>query len=183
MELLATLSKYGIIDIFFGVGIPTFLWALLIKKFPKNFNRLHVSISNGPVVQIPPKGENSTSMKISLRNSGGTNLYVARAYFKTSQKKWYSLFLWNHKTELSVHPSSDRIADKGNAFELKFCGEPPKYFTEFEVLIKPGGMNGVWTWLALSKPISDAQISEKGCGTLYIEYATQDYQGLHVVKI
>ena len=183
MELLANLSKYGIIDIFFGVGIPTFLWALLVKKFPKNFNRLHVSISEGPIVQIPPKGEKLNSMKISLRNSGSTNLYVARAYFKSSQKKWFTLFLWDHKTELGVHPASDRIADKGNAFELKFSGEPPYYFTEFEVLIKPGGLNGVWTWLALSIPISDSQISEKRSGTLYIEYATQDFQGLHVVQI
>ena len=70
-----------------------------------------------------------------------------------------------------------------DAFELKFIGNQPQYFTDFETLIRPGSSNSQLTWLALEQPLQQPLIDKRRCGTLYIEYAVSGQQGIHRTPI
>ena len=179
LDWLEFASHYGLIDIFFGIGIPAVLWSVIRKRFPKNYPYLHVSASIlDNSVSIPPNHKNLPSIVFSLSNCGSSNFYIARAYFLPEKRDWRSLF-FGKKTALKVHPDSDKIADKRNAFELKFATDNPSIFTHFETIIRPGHENKKRTWLALSEPLTNDLIQQRNCGTLYIEYATKDYHGVH----
>jgi hypothetical protein len=182
LDALERLTKYGLIDIFFGVGVISFLGGLIKKAFPTNYEHLHISIARGGPVSIPPGIRLSQSFQIQLSNAGQVNLYIARAYFQAKQRQWWTLWLWNKHTELHIHPRSDRIIDK-DAFELKFPAQQPNYFTEYEALIRPGHSNRQITWLALEEPIRQQLINRRVCGTLYVEYATSNKQGVHKIKV
>lgn len=181
-HLLEFGSKFGLIDIFFGIGIPAFLWSMIRKQAPRNYPYLHVSVSSGSNVSIPPNQVNIPSISFSISNSGSSNFYIARAYFLPIKRSWKTKFLPT-KTYLKVHPYSDRIADKSNAFELKFLGKESNLFTEYETIIRPGHENRKQTWLALAEPLVTEMIINRDCGTLFIEYATKDYQGVHKVRV
>ena len=116
------LARYGFIDIIFGLGVISFLVRLIRKAFPTNCEHLHINVSMGGCVSIPPNISVSQSFLIHLSNAGTTNLYIARAYFRAKQGVWWTLWLWDKPTQLKVHPKSDRITDK-KAFELKFSTE------------------------------------------------------------
>lgn len=182
IKYLEIASKFGLIDIFFGIGIPAFLWNLIRKRAPRNYPYLHISVSNEFVVSIPPNHKNLPSIVFSISNSGNSNFYIARAYFLPTRSNWRTLFL-PRKTYVKVHPYSDRIADKNNAFELKFTSEEPNIFTEYETIIRPGHENKKQTWLALSEPLMMDMILNRDCGTLYIEYATREFQGVHKIRV
>lgn len=115
LEKLEWLTKYGFIDIVFGVGVLSFLVNLIRKAIPSNYEHLHISISMGEAVSIPPNVTTQQSFNIYLSNAGQVNFYIARAYFRTKQRKWWSLWLWDKATQLYIHPKSDRIAHKNNA--------------------------------------------------------------------
>ncbi len=183
LNKLEWLARYGFIDIIFGLGVISFLVSLIKKTFPTNYEHLHVSVSLGGSVSIPPDIKVNQSFRIQLSNSGQTNFYIARAYFCANQREWWTLWLWNKSTGLNVHPGPDRIADKNNAFELKFTDQQPNDFTQYEALIRPGHSHRQTTWLPLAQPITQKLIDNRNCGTLYIEYATQKRQGVHRSKV
>ncbi len=182
LEFLKIASNYGIIDIFFGIGIPAFLWRIIWLNKTKNYPFLHISISNEFLVEISPNYKNLPSIFFSISNSGSSNFYIARAYFLPEQRRWYTLF-FSTNTNLKIHPTSDRIADKNNAFELKFKGEDRNYFTEYEAIVRPGHHNRKHTWLALAEPVTENMIKTRNCGMLFIEYATKEFQGVHKIRV
>ena len=181
LNTLEWLAKYGFIDIFFGIGVTGLLWKYLHRFLPSNYPHLHVDLSREPVVTIRGQKIN-TAIRIDIRSAGASNFHIARAYFRAKLRPWWLLWLWPRPTKLKVHPASDRIADK-DAYELKFQGDLPGGFTEYEALVRPGHQNGAWTWLALTEAASDDIIRERKCGNLYIEYATAGYQGIHKVRL
>jgi len=181
LNTLEWLAKYGFIDIIFGLGITGILWKFLRRFVPSNYPHLHVQLLPGPTVAIRGQRINTT-IRVDIRSSGANNIYIARAYFRPKLRPGWLLWLKPWPTKLKVHPASDRIADK-DAYELKFQGDHPRGFTEYEALVRPGHENGVWTWLALAEAASGEMIQERKCGDLYIEYATSDYQGIHKVRL
>ncbi len=182
LDCLETLARYGIIDIVFGIGVIGFIGRLIRRAFPNNYDHLHVNASIGGPVQIPGPGILQNSLNISLSNSGQSNFYLARAYFRAKQRRWWLLWLCPVETKIKIHPASARILDK-DAFELKFTGNQPQYFTEFETLIRPGSSNVKTTWLALEQPLQQSLINKRKCGILYIEYAVAGQQGIHRTRI
>lgn len=182
-DILEWSAKYGVIDIILGLGVLSFLGKLIRKAFPANYEHLHISVSLGGPVSILPNITAQQSFLIQLSNAGQTNLYIARAYFRARQRKWWTLWFWDRPTRLHVHPNSDRIADKDNAFELKFTGQQPNFFTEYEALVRPGHANRQVTFLALEQPIEQHLIDNRNCGVLYVEYATSNKQGVHKIKV
>jgi hypothetical protein len=181
LETLEWLAKYGFIDIIFGVGIFGLAWKFLRKFVHSNYSHLHVSLSRGDQMQIHGEDVDS-SIRIDIRNSGSTNFYIARAYFKEKLRPWWLLWFLPIKTKLKVHPSSDRISDK-DAYELKFSGSTLGGLTEYEALVTPGHGNGVTTFLALTENAADEIIQNRKCGVLYIEYAVSGKQGIHRVRL
>ena len=182
LKWLETLAKYGIIDIVFGIGVIGFIGRLISRAFPTNYDHLHVNVFIGGAVSIPGPGNVQNSLNITLSNSGQSNFYLARAYFRAKQRRWWLLWLRPVETNIKIHPASARIVDK-DAFELKFTGNQPQYFTEFETLIRPGSSNGQTTWLALEQPLQQRLINKRQCGVLYIEYAVAGQQGIHRTRI
>ncbi len=182
LNALEWLAKYGFIDIIFGIGVIGFLAQLIRKAFPTNYEHLHVNVSMGGPVSIPPEIRVPQSFQIQLSNAGQVNLYIARAYFRAKQRQWWTLWLWNKPTQLRIHPRSDRIIDK-DAFELKFPAQQPNYFTEYEALIRPGHPKRQTTWLAIEQPVEQLLINQRRCGALYIEYATSNKQGVHKINV
>lgn len=166
-----------------NIGIISYVVKLIRKGFPSNYEHLHISASQGGTVYIPPNITCQHSFFIQLSNAGQTNIYIARAYFQPKQRVWWTLWLWNRGTQLHVHPRSDRIADKGNAFELKFSGERQNLFTEYETLIPSGHNHRQTTWLALEQLVGQRLIDSRKCGVLYVEYATSNKQGVHKIRI
>ncbi len=182
LDTLEWLSKYGLIDIFFGLGVVSIIARLVYKVLPSNYDHLHIDASIGGKVSIPRVGEVEHSFSVSIRNSGQSNLYIARAYFRPRFRRWWSLWLKRTNTSLKVHPQSYRIANK-DAFEVKFSSNNSG-FTEYETLVKPGdSRSGVTTWLPLSEAVAQENINKRRCGILYVEYATQGKQGVHKVKL
>lgn len=176
LQTLEWLARYGIIDIFFGVGVIGFVAHLIRKVVPSNCEHLHVDVYMGGPVEIPRAGKLDHSFVIALRNAGQVNLYVARAYFRPKLRRWWSLWLLRTPTSLKVHPKSYRIADK-DAFELK-PAEEHEGFTRYETLVRPGdSRSGVVTWLPLVKSANQEDIERRRCGVLYVEYATRGKQG------
>lgn len=182
LSILEWLARYGIIDIIFGLGVVTLIWRLIRKLFPSNYDHLHVTINSGDPVSIQNVSA-EYSIVFNIRNTGHTNFYIARAYFHPKQRCFKKLWLGWGTTNLHVRPESDRIADKDNAFELKFQGQQPNCFEDYEALVRPGHSNGITTWLALEEPIVNELIQNRRCGMLYIEYATAGKQGVHVVRV
>ena len=181
LNKLEWLARYGFIDIIFGVGVTAFLWRLLRKVIPNNNDHLHVNLAPGGAMII--NGARVVqSLIISIRNSGPKNCYIARAYFRPKQRRWWTLFLRRSSTRLEVDPLSDRIGSK-DAFELKFSGEQPGYLSEYEAIVRPGHAKGVSTSLALVRPASQSMIDERRCGTLCLEYATSERQGIHSERV
>ena len=129
LELLETLSRYSFFDIFFGVGITSLFWRFLRRFVPINCPHLHVDIKPGPQVKIRGIAI-PDSLRIDIRNSGATNIYIARAYFRAKIRPWWLLWVYPLHTRLQVHPESDRIADL-DAYELKFEGDIRNGFTEY----------------------------------------------------
>jgi len=178
---LEWLARYGFIDIIFGIGVIGFIVRLLRKNFPSNYENLHVDVSNSGPVTIPG-AKVGHSLIISLRNSGLTNFYIARAYFRPKLRRWWCLWLKRIPTKLRVHPNSDRISSK-DAIELKFQGRLQSIFNEYETLVRPGHDEVQSTWLPLMQPVQQEEIENRQCGVLYIEYATKDKQGIHRERI
>lgn len=183
METLKWLAEYGLIDIFFGLGVVGFIASLIRKALPSNYKHLHTSVTaGGPVtIQTGPVGN---SIWFHIRNAGQTNFYIARAYFRAERRSPFKLWLGWSRTPLRVHPDSARIAEKDGAFELKFSGQQqPQFFTAYEALVQPGSGNSQTTWLALEEPLPSALIESRNCGVLYVEYATSGKQGTHVIRL
>lgn len=182
METLKWLAEYGLIDIFFGLGVVGFIAGLIRKALPSNYEHLHTSVTaGGPVnIQTGPVGN---SIWFHIRNAGQTNFYIARSYFRAERRSPLKLWLGWCRTPLRVHPDSARIAEKNGAFELKFSGQQPQFFTAYEALVRPGSGNSQTTWLALEEPLPSALIESRNCGVLYVEYATGGKQGIHVVRV
>ncbi len=84
------LARYGFIDIIFGLGVISFLVRLIRKAFPTNYEHLHINVSMGGHVSIPPNIRVSQSFLIHLSNAGTTNLYIARAYFRAQQPNYFT---------------------------------------------------------------------------------------------
>ena len=182
LDILEWLAKYGIFDLVFGLGVISLLARFIKRVLPSNCDHLHVDVFVGGPVTIPRVGNLPHSFRISLRNAGQTNLYIARAYFRPKFRRWWSLWLRRSSTGLKVHPQSYRIADK-DAFELKFSGGQDS-FTEYEALVRPGdSKQDVTTWLPLGEAASQEDIDKRRCGVLYVEYATTGKQGVHVVRV
>jgi len=183
LETLEWLTKYGFIEIFFGLGVVGLLARLIRKVLPSNYDHLHVDVFGSGPVTIPRVTDTIPhSFSIALRNAGNTNLYVARAYFRPKLRRWWSLWLRRSPTRLKVHPKAYRIIDK-DAIELKFSGGQNN-FTEYETLVRPGASTqAVTTWLPLSEAANQEDINKRQCGVLYVEYATWGKQGVHVVRV
>jgi len=182
-NLLGQINLLSIVNLLANIGIIGYAAKLIRKGFPSNYEHLHISASQGGAVFIPPNITCQQSFSIQLSNAGQANIYIARAYFQSKQRVWWTLWLWNRDTNLRVHPRSDRIADKDNAFELKFPNSQPSLFTDYETLIRPGHNNRQTTWLALEEPIEQRFIDGRKCGVFYIEYATSNKQGIHRIGI
>ena len=182
METLKWLAEYGLIDIFFGLGVVGMLAGLMRKVLPSNYEQLHTSVvAGGPMtIQTGPVGN---SIQFQIKNAGTTNFYIARVYFRAERRSPKKLWLGWRKTPLRVNPDSARIAEKKNAFELKFLGQQAQFLTDLEALIRPGSSNSQTTWLALEEPLPAELIESRNCGILYIEYATQGKQGTHVIRV
>ncbi len=182
LELLEWLTKYGFIDIIFGLGVVSLLWRILRKYLPSNYPLLHINLSRGPVLKI--RGEDiPTTVQINIRNSGLNNFYIARAYFRPKLRPFWLLWLYPMPTQLKGHPASDRISEK-DAYELKFqVQNQAQGLTEYEALVKPGHDNGVMTALALTQEASAEMIQNRSCGKIYIEYAVAGQQGIHRVRV
>ena len=181
LDTLEWLAKYGFIGIIFDLVVVGLLWRFLRRFLPSNYPHLHVGLSTGPAVNIRDKPINTT-VRIDIRNSGATNFYIARAYFRPKLRRWWLLWLYSCPTKLNVHPASDLIADK-DAYELKFQDQRPGGFTEYEALVRPGHEKGVMTWLALTDAASADMIQKRQCGTLFMEYAASGHQGIHKVRL
>ncbi len=182
LETLEWMARYGFIDILFGIGVITLIGNLIAKLLPSNYKHLHVNVSPGGPVNIPRVGQVPQSIEFHFRNSGQANFYIARAYFRPKQRRWFLIWAKEINTKLRVHPQSDRITDR-DAFELKFPGQRPLYFTEYEALVRPGHQNVKTTWLALESPLSQDLINKRRCGVLFLEYATSGKQGKHRVRV
>lgn len=182
LNYLEWLAKYGFIDIFFGLGVISFIGALINKVLPSNYDNLVVEPHPGGAVQIPNHAV-ANSFQINIHNMGNVNLYIARAYLKAKQRQWWTLWIWNRPTALQVHPASARVLGKDDAFELKFPGNQQMYFTDIETLVRPNNVAHQNTWLALNAPVNQELINKKKCGTLYIEYATVKKQGVHKIRV
>jgi len=182
LDKLEWMARYGFIDILFGIGVFGLIGHLISKVLPSNYKHLHVNVSPGGPVTIPRANKVPQSIEFHVRNSGPANFYIARAYFRPKQRRWFLLWAKESNTLLRVHPQSDRITDL-DAFELKFPGQDPQYFTEYEALIRPGHQNGITTWLALESQVSQDLINKRRCGVLFIEYATLGKQGKHRVRV
>jgi len=182
LEYLECLAKYGFIDIFFGIGIMTMLATYIRRIVPSKCPVLHVDPSVGDSVSIPRVNGLLPSLKICIRNSGQTNVYIARAYFRPKRRIWWLLGLYQVRTGIRVHPLAFRIAEK-DAFELKVQGSR-EGFTNYEALVPPGDSSrAAVTWLPLAEPVEQGQIDQRQCGVLYIEYGTRGKQGVHRVAI
>lgn len=182
METLKWLAEYGLIDIFFGLGVVGLIAGLIRKVLPSNYAHLHTNVAaGGPItIQTGPVGN---SIQFHIKNAGTANFYIARAYFRSERRSPWKLWLGWRRTPLRVHPDSGRIAEKDNAFELKFCGQQPQFLTDLEALVQPGSSNSQTTWLALEAPLPSELVESRNCGVLYIEYATQGKQGTHVIRV
>lgn len=182
METLKWLAEYGLIDIIFGIGVVGLITGLIRKFMPSNYERLHTSVSAGGPVIIQT-GQVNQSIQFQIKNAGPSNFYIARAYFRSERRSPCKLWLGWQRTPLQVHLDSSRIAEKDNAFELKFSGEQSQFLTDLEALVRPVSSNSQTTWLALEKPLTSELIQSRNCGVLYIEYATQGKQGTHVIRV
>lgn len=183
LSTLEWLARYGFIDIIFGVGILGLVADFVRRAFPRKCDHLHVDVCAGGPVTIPRAGQVQNSFTINLRGAGTTNIYVARAYFKTRIRRWWSLWLLKTATKLKVHPKSFRIAHK-DAFELKFANSSTTPFTAYETLITPGSSaSGTSTWLPLEEAVDSDLIQKRSCGILVVEYATSGRQGTHIVAV
>jgi hypothetical protein len=183
LDALEWLARYGFIDILFGVGVIALLRRLLIKIVPSKYKWLEVNATPGGPVTIPGAGAVDQSFRIQLVNSGSTNCYVGRAYFRPKLRRWWLLWLKRTPTRIQVHPQSHRTVKK-DAFELKFRDqEHEDIFSEFETLLRPRDFPGQATWLALSMPVQQDDIDKHRCGVLYVEYAASGKQGVHAERI
>jgi hypothetical protein len=183
LDVLELLARYGLIDIVFGIGVTGLLWRFLIRIIPSRYEWLEVNATAGGQVKIPGAGAVNQSFQIQLVNSGSTNCYVGRAYFRPKLRRWWLLWLKRTPTRIQVHPQSHRIVKK-DAFELKFQDQEHKdIFSEFETLLRPGNVTGQTTWLALSTPVQQDDIDKHHCGVLYVEYAARGKQGVHAERI
>lgn len=81
LETLSELSKYGFIDIFFGLGIPAVIWGLIRKRFSRNYEFLHISVFKEGSAEIPRSQEILPILRIQLSNAGGSNILIASGAF------------------------------------------------------------------------------------------------------
>lgn len=169
MDILEYLSKYGLIDIFFGIGILGIVSRLVSRVIPSNLDELHVNADF--VVQ------NTPLMFVQIANAGRKNIYISRAYFKPRPHRWP--FSKNkHALALSLRGNFRNLSL--NFYELRFGTEGSR---EYDCLVKPGHDKKVSTGLQLD---SLPRITETGAGRfgkIVIEYATYGKQGRHVVPV
>jgi len=182
LSKLEWLSKYGLIDIIFGIGVISFIFRIIKKAFPSNFEYLHIDVAIGDSVSIPRAGKLDNSLIIRFRNAGYKNIYIARVYFQSKLRTWWTLWLFKLPTRLKVHPQAYRIIDK-DAFEVKFNNDN-NGTTEYDTFLKPGSSNkGKSSWIPLEEPVTQNIINDRKCGVLFIEYATQGKQGIHRIRV
>lgn len=181
LETLEWLTKYGFIDIFFGIGVIGIVLGLVRRIVPANYDQLHIDAVNGAAYAIPGADNVPNSLMFRLSNAGQTNIFITRCYFKAAIRPWFFLWLVPLSTRTKVHPLSRKITHK-NAFELKFEGNSPG-FSNYEAMIKPGNSSGISTFLALSEPVGQDVFNERNCGTIYVEYATSGKRGIHVLRV
>ena len=189
LEKLEWLTKYGLIEIFFGIGVLSLIGKLIRKITPSNCSYLEVNPFAGPAVTIPGALQPihvPHSLTMDLRNVGPANIYVARAYFRPKRRRWYWLWLRRSPTGLKVHPQAFRNKDTfALSFELpgQQAQQVQHMFTEYETLLRPVAGWTARTWLPLTEAVDQQQIEKRRCGVLYLEYASKDRQGLHVVRL
>jgi hypothetical protein len=181
LDRLEWFTKYGFTEMVFGFGVIAFLARIVRKAFPMNYDHLHISVSPGGAVSIPGAA-GQQSIVFTLSNAGQTNVYVARAFFRSKLRRWWWLWLKRTPTKLRVHPLSAKIAHK-DAFELKFQGPQQPLFSSYEAYLPPGTVGAQITWLALEQRVQQVEIENRRCGVLYIEYATSGKQGVHTVRV
>lgn len=174
------LAKYTMEAI---VALSGWAWGIYVRikaKSPKNIPTLHIHATGEGLVNIPG-AEGCPCFRFHFRNAGHIRIYITRVYFKPAQRHFWTLgFL--KRTKLQVHRLSYRISQL-NAYELKFRSEQ-NTFVEYETVLNSGPSNqGEMTWLPLSEAALPNDISEKRCGTLYVEYAMSGNQGTHVERL
>ena len=188
LETLEWLTKYGFLEIFFGLGVLGLVAKLVHKVVPSNCNFLDVHTAAGGPVTIPGaigQLHLQHSFTIDLRNVGPMNIYVGKAYFRPKRRRWWTLWLGRRRTPLRVHPQAFRIVSK-DAFALGFeaPGQQVQHvFTDFETLLRPVPGSTVRTWLPLTAAADQREIEKRNCGVLYVEYATREGQGIHVIRV
>jgi hypothetical protein len=118
---------------------------------------------------------------LEIRNTGGQNVYVGRAYLTPSYGFWGFFGLRrNSKVRISRH--ADRLS--GRRYELKFShGNNSNIYSDYETVVRPGFANRVTTWLPLDEVPSQDVIDELRSGTVYLEYARTDRMGVHKVRL
>ena len=167
MDTLEYCSKYGLIDIFFGIGVLGIVSRLVSRIVPSNLDDLHVSADF--VLQ------NNFLLFVQISNAGGKNIYISRAYFKP---KTYSRFFFKNKHVLAYSQRGSFWNLTLNFYELRFGAGT----REYDCLLKPGYEHKVATGLQLDS-LPQEKTGAGMFGKVVIEYATYGKQGRHEVPI
>jgi hypothetical protein len=168
MDTLKFLAEYGLLDIFFGIGVLGFIYKLFIKVVPANLDELHVN-ADFPLQQ-------QALFFVQLSNAGAKNIYISRAYFKPKKRRF---FFFKNKYALTPEIRRNYTNLSQGFYELRF-GENQK---EYDILIKPGYENKAATGFGISTTPSSQSLGDGNFGKIVIEYSTYGKQGRHVVKV
>jgi len=166
MDTLEYWAKYGLIDIFFGIGVLGIISRLVSRVIPSNLDELHVSADF--------VAQNTPLLFVQIANAGGKNIYISRAYFKPRPHSW--LFKNKHVLAPSLRGNFWNLTL--NFYELKFGSEGTR---EYDSLVKPG--QKVATGLQLDSLPQTTETGAGRFGKIVIEYATYGKQGRHVVSV
>lgn len=116
---LEWLSRYGFIDIIFGIGVITFLWRVIRRHWPRNLPGLQIDTRLDPpphVTHVEIEGTRRSAIFIIITNVAAANVYITKASFRAYYRR---LLFWKWKTKLRILPvASKDIQHK--EYELKF---------------------------------------------------------------
>lgn len=168
MEYLEWLSKYGFIDIFFGIGVLSVVYRMFIKIVPRNLDDLSINVDFAE--------QNGNVLFIQIANTGGKNIYISHAYFKPRTHKFY---YFRQKTIIEFTEKANFYSLNHKHYEVRF----PPNLQNYDVLIKPGFVNKISTGLAINNRPDNSLIGKGRFGKLIIEYSTYGKQGHHVARV
>jgi hypothetical protein len=173
LNTLEWAARYGIIDIVFGLGIVGLVLRGLRRYIPRNLDNLHIHVQSQELHANDFHEQYDHVLGIFIANSGTTNVYIARAFFRPT----YRVFLFfKRSTKLPIYSKAFKSAAH-KAYEIKFG----RQWYEYDVIIKPEQRE--FSYLPLSKSVDETIIKNRQCGTLVIEYATAGKSGIHVVRV